>query len=250
MERSALLAREQLIAGQQLDEAQIAAKTARGELARTAASLDKSVIRAPFAGTVGLREVSVGAFVSPGTAITHITNTKAIKLVFSVPEGNIPDVAIGQTAYGVVGSCRYKFTGRVTVLDPMVDPVTRSIRVQASVANEEGELKPGMSARIRLELTKIPNALVIPEEAVIREGTMSRVFVVQGGKAVPRPIVVGEIRTGMVEIQSGLKPGDVVITTGHQKVRPGARVIPQPHESVKNPNLDLGKADAGVECWF
>jgi membrane fusion protein (multidrug efflux system) len=250
LERSEALARERLISEQQLDEAEVARETARGELARTRAAVDKTVVRAPFSGTVGLREVSLGAFVAPGTPITRITNTKALEIVFSVPERHVADLAVGQNVHGIVGSCNNRFSGKVTVVDPAVDPVTLSVRVQASILKEEGVLKPGMSARLRLEIAQQENAIVIPEEALIRAGTETRVFVVENQKAANRQVVPGDFRTGMVEIRSGLKPGDVVITRGHQRLRPGASVTPKEHEPVKNPNLALGKADASADCWF
>jgi membrane fusion protein (multidrug efflux system) len=252
LERSKALAAEQIVSKQMLDEARVARQMAHGEVSRSAALLDKTVIRAPFSGIVGIREVSLGAFIAPGSPITRITDVSALEIVFSVPERYVSQLEPGKRVHGVVGACEQRFTGELGVIDPFVDPVTRSIRVQAQIDNAEGRLRPGMSARVKLDLATIPQAIVIPQEALVRRGTQQQVFVVGAGDSVEaRDVQVGEIRTGSVEILSGLAPQERIVAAGHQRLRPKAKVRPKPYAPVQNPNLGLGRPDGGAgDCWF
>jgi membrane fusion protein (multidrug efflux system) len=251
LERSKALAAERLVSKQMLDDAHVARQMARGEVSRSAAILDKTVIRAPFSGIVGIREVSLGAFIAPGTPITRITNLTALELVFSVPERYVSRVEPGKHVSGVVGACEHRFEGELAVVDPFVDPVTRSIRAQARIENGEARLRPGMSARVRLEIESVPQAIVIPLEALVRRGTAQQVYVVAKGDVVDaRDVTVGEIRAGNAEILSGLAPHETIVAAGHQRLRSGAKVKPRPHTAVENPNLALGRPDGGADCWF
>jgi membrane fusion protein (multidrug efflux system) len=251
LERNRALAAEQLVSKQMLDEAHVARQMAGGEVARSSAMLDKTVIRAPFSGIVGIREVSLGAFIAPGTPITRITNVSSLEIVFSVPERYVSRVEAGKRVHGVIGACEHRFDGEVAVVDPYVDPVTRSIRVQARIENGESTLRPGMSARVRVEVERLPQALVIPLEALVRRGTAQQVWVVaRGDVAEPRDVTVGEIRSGQVEILSGLGSRETIVVAGHQRLRAGAKLKAKPYTAVQNPNLALGRPDGSPDCWF
>jgi membrane fusion protein (multidrug efflux system) len=123
--------------------------------------------------------------------------------------------------------------------------------MQAIVPNESGRLLPGMATTVQLEVEHISDALLIPQAAVIRQGTKRLVYTVDSdGYAQPHEITLGLFFATQVQIESGLQAGDVVVAAGHQKLRPGAKVAPQPYEPIDNPNLDLGVNGTAVPCEF
>jgi membrane fusion protein (multidrug efflux system) len=196
-------------------------------VASARSKLGDTVVRAPFAGRVGLRRVSVGSLVSPGTVITTLDDTSTIKLDFTVPETFIPAV---QPGLGIVGrSVAYPdrgFEGRVASVDTRVDPSTRSVTVRALLPNPDGLLKPGMFLTVRLSRGAV-DALMIPEESLVPEQGDVFVFVVKDGVAEKRQIRTGERRVGEVQVLDGLAAGDTIVTEGTQKLRPGAPVTVQ-----------------------
>ena len=230
---------------QALDNAQAAVRTTRGELDEAQTILRKMTLRAPFGGRLGLRRVSLGAYLEPGDAVVRITQTHPLHLVFSLPQHHVSALKNGQPIRGVAGQCTGRFTATVSVIDPFLNPATRSVTVQALVPNEAGSLLPGMAAALRLEVATVADAIAIPLEAVIRQGTKRLVYTLQDDNRVASQYVqLGQFSRQQVEILSGLKPGDTVIVAGHQKLRPGARVQPAPYEPVENTNLELGTSDA------
>ncbi len=230
---------------QALDDAQAAVRTTKGELDEAKTVLRKMAIRAPFTGRLGLRQVSLGTYLEPGDAVVRITQTHPLHLVFSLPQHHVPDLKNGQPIRGVAGNCTSRFTATVSVIDPFLNPETRSVTVQAIVPNEEGILLPGMAAALRLEVAQVSDAISIPLEAIIRQGTKRLVYTVQDDNLVTsQPVRLGQFALQQVEILSGLKPGDTVVVAGHQKLRPGARVQPAPYEPVENANLALGTSNA------
>lgn len=247
--RTQALSREKLIAEQAVDQAESDEEVAASEVHRYAASLQKTVITAPFTGVVGLRRVSLGAYVSPGTPITTLTSVDDLELVFPVPERYVAAVAVGQRVRGVVGACTHRFRGEVSVMEPAVDPATRTLFVLARV-EKQPELKPGMSAAVRVDVEQVEGALSIPQEALIRRGMKTFVYVVKNGEPKATDVQVGAFDPREVEILSGLQPGDVVVAAGHQRIRPGVTVRSKPWEPVDNPNLSLGARPGKVDCWF
>ncbi len=230
---------------QALDNAQAAVRTTKGELDEAQTVLRKMTIRAPFTGRLGLRQVSLGTYLEPGDAVVRITQTHPLHLVFSLPQHYVSDLKNGQPIRGVAGQCAGRFTATVSVIDPFLNPATRSVTVQAIVPNEAGSLLPGMAAALRLEVAAVSDAISIPLEAIIRQGTKQLVYTLQDDNRVASQYVqLGQFARQQVEILSGLKPGDTVIVAGHQKLRPGARVQPAPYEPVENTNLELGASSA------
>jgi membrane fusion protein (multidrug efflux system) len=208
----------------QLDQLQATLKANEARVAGAQSQLNDTIIRAPFAGRVGLRNVSVGSYVSPGTVITTLDDTSIIKLDFSVPE-----VFLSTLQEGLEVSARTsaypdtEFKGKVSSIDSRLDPVSRSIIVRARIDNKDGRLKPGMFMTVKLMRAESP-ALMLPEEALVPEGSKKFVFVVREGKAFRAEVETGRRRPGEVEIVSGLDSGDVVVTEGTQKIRDGAAV--------------------------
>lgn len=207
---------EQLRAEQEADQAAVNAAQSR---------LEKTIIRAPFSGRLGLRRVSVGSIVDTDTVITTLDDTSVIKLDFSVPEVFLANLQPGmQVAAHSAAWPGVDFNGEVAFIDTRVDPVSRTVTVRAVVPNDEERLRPGMFLTVSL-LKQDVEALTIPEEAVVPEGSKQYVFVVdEAGLAELREIQTGRRRPGELEVLSGLQAGEWVITEGTQKARDGQMV--------------------------
>jgi membrane fusion protein (multidrug efflux system) len=208
----------------QLDQIRATLSANEARVAGARSQLNDTIIRAPFAGRVGLRQVSLGGFVSPGTVITTLDDTSVIKLDFSVPEVFLSSLREGmEISAGTAAYPTEKFKGKVSSIDSRVDPVSRAVLVRARLDNPDGRLKPGMFMTVRLMRTEAP-ALLIPEQALVPEGERKFVFLVRDGKAVKTEVVTGRRRPGEVEVTKGIADGDVVISEGIQKVRDGSPV--------------------------
>jgi len=216
------------------DEAYAAWQLAEAELQLAEAQLAKTVLRAPFHGKLGLRMVSPGSYLPPGTEVTTIDDIDPLKVEFRVPEARAGELQIGNHVEVSVDAVPDKnFPGKVYALTPHVDINGRSITLRARVENPEGALLPGMFARVRMTLGESPDAIYIPEEAIIPSIDALMVFKVVEGKVEAAQVTTGERRKGEVEILSGLVAGDTVITAGHLKVRPGMPVMVMPTAAPK-----------------
>jgi membrane fusion protein (multidrug efflux system) len=215
------------------DEAEAKLRVDHAKVEQARAMLEKTQIVAPFAGTVGLRSVSIGAYVQPGQDIVNLEAIAPIKVEFRVPELFLPVVREG---LGVVISADaypgQAFRGTVYAIDPAIDQNGRSLLVRARIQNSDGALRPGQFVRLVLKVDEVANALTIPEEALVPRGEQLLVFKVVDGKAQPVPVKAGKRLKGMVEITEGLAAGDMVVTAGHMKLRPGAPV------NVVNPKAE------------
>jgi len=202
--------------------ARVAASEARvdGALARLA---DRE-IRAPFAGVLGRRAVSLGAQVSPGSVITTLDDVDPIKLEFSIPESFLTALRVGaevtarSAAYGDA-----PFVGEVTFLSPRVDPVTRAVAVRAAIANEDRRLRPGMLLTVDL-VRDARESLMVLESALVPRGSTQQVYRVRDGVADTVPVTLGVRRPGIVELTGGVAEGDLLVIEGAARLRPGAPV--------------------------
>ncbi len=222
--RSRELLQTKALSQSQMDQIEATMQANQARVAAAQSRLDDTVIRAPFAGRVGLRHVSLGGFVSPGVVVTTLDDTSIIKLDFSVPETFLAAVKEGMEVKAV--SVAYPtdiFSGQVASIDTRVDPVSRSVMVRALIKNADRRLKPGMF--LTLKLTHDNEAtLVLPEQTLVPEDNRQFVFAVRDGKAHKIPIEVGRRRPGEVEVLHGLRAGDIVVLEGTQKLRDGAPV--------------------------
>ena len=216
--RAEQLIDQQLIARSDYDtlRAQQAVDAARVASARTA--LSKMTLRAPFAGQVGLREVSVGDYVSAGQDLVTLVRIDPIEVDFSVPETELQRLRPGQRLQLQVDAFPGEtFGGEVVAIDPVIDVDSRSVQVRARIANPDGRLRPGQFARLQLQARNQDTALLIPEQALMQQGEERFVYTVVDGKASRVVVQTGARVPGMVEVTSGLQAGDVVITAGHGK---------------------------------
>jgi membrane fusion protein (multidrug efflux system) len=225
--RARELASKQLIARADLDKAsaEFGVDQARATSART--RLDKTRIRAPFAGVVGLRQISVGDYVKAGDALVDLVRMDPIEVDLKAPEVVLSTLATGQKINLLVDAFPSRtFTGEIVAIAPTVDLGGRSVLLRARLANSDGVLRPGMSARVQIELGMNPNALLIPEQAIWPNGDQKMVYVVRDGKAKLLPVTLGARQPGTVEVVSGLNAGDEVIVSGQLKLFDGAPVAP------------------------
>jgi membrane fusion protein (multidrug efflux system) len=222
--RSRELYTTKVLSDAQIEQIEAAFRSNEARVASARSRLSDTVIRAPFAGRVGLRRVSVGSLVSPGAVITTLDDTSSIKLDFTIPETYVaavtPGLEINAQSPAFQGQV---FKGKVASVDSRVDPNTRSVMVRAIVPNAEGRLKPGMFLTVHLTRSE-SDVLLIPEEALVPEQGDVFVFVVKDGKAEKRRVHIGQRRVGAVQIIDGLATGEMVVTEGTQKVRDGAAV--------------------------
>ena len=225
--RSRELYTTKVLSDAQLEQIEASLKANEARVAVARSRLNDTLVRAPFAGRVGLRRVSVGSLISPGTVITTLDDTSTIKLDFTVPETFLSAVTPGLKILArSVAYPEKAFEGAVTSVDSRVDPSTRSVTVRAQVPNPSGLLKPGMFLTVRLSRGEV-DALLVPEQALVPEQGDVYVFVVQDGTVAKRQIRLGQRRVGDVQVLEGLAAGEQVVTEGTQKLRDGAAIVLQ-----------------------
>lgn len=225
-ERAKQLYQEKLISQQAYDEIETKLKESEASLALAKARLDKATIRASFGGRLGLRQVSLGDYVQPGQTIVNLEDLSSLKVDFRIPEIYLGRVKAGQKVDVQVDAFSDRtFTGKIYAIDPRIEEATRTILMRARIPNPEGQLRPGMFARVSIVLGERPNAILIPEQAVVPMGQDNFVFRVVDGKAALTKIKIGLRRVGEVEILEGLTPKDTVVTAGQMKIRDGAPIM-------------------------
>jgi membrane fusion protein (multidrug efflux system) len=211
-------ARDQALANMRVDEARVAVAEAQ---------LDKTVIRAPFKGIVGLKKVSPGDYVNAGQDIVNLEQIDVLKVDFSVPELQLPALALGQTVNITVDALPGRsFAGKVYAIDPLIEAKGRSIAIRAHIDNADHVLRPGLFTRISVVTARIDGALVVPEEAIVPVGQESFVYRVVDGKAAMTKVEIGVRRPGEVQVIQGLAAGETVVVAGQIKLRDGVPVNP------------------------
>lgn len=214
-----------------LDEALNDMRSAEADVAAAQADLDKANIRAPFTGIIGLRQVSLGQYLKAGAPIATLADVDHLRIDFRVSEVFLTKIAkdqeVGVMLDAIPGE---SFKGVITAIDPVVDVAGRAISVRAVLPNESGKLRPGLFGRVSI-VTLVRKSVVIPESAIVPQQTGGKaVFAVISGEKGPhvelRPVEIGERLSGHVEILSGVKAGDTVVTAGQIKIREGAPVEP------------------------
>lgn len=217
-----------------LKAAQAAVKSAQAELAAIRARLAKRQVLAPFSGRLGIRDVSAGRLIEPGDPIVTLDDISLIKLDFQVPERSLSQLKVGQEITSSTEAYPGRvFFGVVRSIDSRVDPVTRAVTVRATIDNPDEALKPGMFLLVELGVATRHSAVLIPEEAVVSNGTARYVFVVQEGAVRQSPVSLGQRLPGEVEVLEGVSAGEQVIVGGVQKVRDGAKVAVRQTDSTE-----------------
>jgi membrane fusion protein (multidrug efflux system) len=232
-ERMQQLGSKQLVAATQLDVARANRDAARARLEAQKATVGDRVIVAPFAGVLGLRQVSPGSLVTPGTVVTTLDDVSKILLDFSVPERSLGALGVGNTVRATSDAFPNEtFEGRITSVGSRVDASTRALAARAEFDNPQRRLRPGMLLNVKLEQSS-REALQVPELALDQLGEQAFVYRVDGDKVEHVPVKIGARRPGWVEILDGAKAGDRVVVEGLVKLKDGAKIV------------DAGTAGAG-----
>lgn len=236
LDRIADLAKSNNVSQARVDEQMALVKKAEANVAAARARVSDFRIWAPFSGVLGTRKVSLGALVNPGTVITTLDDISVVKLDFAVPESFLsslrPGLDIEATSQTYPGEV---FVGKVSSVDSRVDPVTRSLAIRAIISNDDARLRPGMLMIVEL-IKDRRESLIIPEQALMPDGTKQFVYVVNGENVAERKeIIIGTRRPGFVEVTGGLAEGDLIVTEGTMQLRPGANVrVLTPGDAANN----------------
>lgn len=222
------LAKESATSQSLVDEqrAKVQVSLAQIEVAKT--QIKQLSIRAPFAGVLGLRQVSLGSYLTPGTVITTLDDINIIKVAFEIPEKHLPDLKIAQKVSVTTDAYQaQQFVGKLTSIDYRVNPITRSIQLRAEIENTDYKLRPGMLLNIKITKS-VSNALLLPESTVIPQQDKQFVFRIKPDNTVEKiSVVTGRRQPGIVEIVSGLSEGDRIVTEGTLRLTQGSTVTIQ-----------------------
>ncbi len=249
-QRTRDLFEKKFISRQALDNTDAALKVQEALVALAKAKLDKMNIRAPFAGVVGIRNVSVGDYVKEGQELINLEDISRLKIDFRMPETYLGQLTPGQkleiSSDALPGQ---RFEAVLEALNPLLDAGGRAISCRALLAHAGAKLRPGMFVRVRLILERRNKALLIPEQALVPDSQAPYVFRVIDGKAVRSPVKTGLRRNAQVEIVEGLQDGEQVVTAGQLKLRDGAPVrvlgetTPAPPAPAEKPANAAAAAD-------
>lgn len=247
-ERQQALVRRHISSEETLDEARAELQRLRAEIDAQEEAIDQKIIEAPFSGRLGIRQVSLGHYVQPGQPLVTLQNLDTLYANFTLPEQAYPRVEEGQTITIHVASYpERRFAGKVTAINPKIDPSTRNFTVQGTLQNSDGLLRPGMFAEVTMQLGERREVVALPSSAIIYNPYGDAVFVLQPAPdsergetksssgedtastqvfvANRRFVKTGDTRSDKVEIREGVKPGDLVVTAGQIKLQDNARVV-------------------------
>lgn len=198
---------------------------ARAAIQQLDARIAQKIVRAPFAGQVGIRRVNLGQYLNAGDPVATLTSLDRLYVNFNVPQQDLSQLRVGGTVSvrsdAVPGRA---FEARINAVEPVVAGDTRNISVQAEMPNPGGQLRPGLYVTVGVTQQARDGAILLPSTAVQTSATGDSVFVVRGGKAAVLPVTLGSEVGERTIIERGLKPGDIVVTTGQLRLQPGAEV--------------------------
>jgi membrane fusion protein (multidrug efflux system) len=211
------------VSQQEYDLSVLQTQTFRADIELLRVNLAKTELRAPYDGVLGLRRISPGAYVTPATPITTLRSASALKLDFSVPEKYSQQLRIGQSLEFTVEGNSSPYRATVQATEQRINEGTRDLQVRATVNDSRG-LLPGAFAEVSLALGNKPQALMIPNQAIIPQARDKKVILSKGGKAKFVTVKTGVRQAGLIEITEGVQPGDTVCTTGMLFLRPDALI--------------------------
>lgn len=222
--RARLLLEKQAISQEEYDIASAEFQSASAESELISAQLSKTTVRAPFSGTIGLRSISKGTYVTPATAIAKLVNTNELKITFSIPEKYASRVRVGSLLTFTTSDSKEEHTATVYAIEPEVEIATRTLKLRARAKNPEGKLYPGTYANVILPLETIDDALLVPTEALIPVQNGKKIFIAQNGMAREVDVEIGARTGSSVRVISGLHAGDTILTYGVMALKNGTPV--------------------------
>ncbi|HLF19952.1 MAG TPA: efflux RND transporter periplasmic adaptor subunit [Bacteroidota bacterium] len=224
-ERQRELLKGNLISQQDYDVALNELNTVKAGVKLVKAQIEKTEIHAPFDGTIGLKYISEGSFISTTTRIASLQDVNPIKVDFSIPEKYAGHVQKGaRIRFHAQGSGK-AYEGLVYAVEPRIEQSTRTLLLRASSPNPTGELLPGSFAEVVLVLKSIPDALTIPAQALIPELSGQKVYIYKNGRVVSQKVETGIRTTRTIQVTRGIAPGDTVVTSGILQIRQGSAVV-------------------------
>lgn len=194
------------------------------EMAMLQAQIDKTEIRAPFSGSIGLKYVSEGAYITPSTVIASLQSIKPAKIDFSVPEQYSPLIQTGQKLMFTVASVPDQLEASIYAIEPRIDQVNRTLKIRATYPNADEKLRPGAFANVKLILPEADRVIEIPAKALIPALKGANVLLSKSGKVVERNVTLGQRFENTIQIVEGLSVGDTIITSGLLQLKPGMPV--------------------------
>ena len=242
--RTRELAKEGAYTKVQLDTDEANLKTVSADVGALKAQIERKMVRAPFAGKLGIRAVNLGQYVTPGTPVAVLESEDAVFVDFTIPQQDLARVPVGSPVrISLPGTDPPKtLAGKIAAVDPNVDAVTRSVKLRTSVQDEQDQLRPGMFVNVSVELPERTSVISIPATAVLRAPYGDSVFVIEprkddkgrpvnGPDGKPAKVVrqqfvrVGQARGDFLAIEEGVKAGQEIVTQGAFKLRNGAPVM-------------------------
>src|SRR5690606_12433308 len=199
-------------------------QSTRAESQLTAAQLSKTTVRAPFSGTIGLRAISMGTYVTPATPIAKLINTNQLQITFSIPEKYTAEMKVRNSLFFTTSNYKERYTAKIYAIEPEVELATRTLKMRAIAENPEGKLYPGTFANVLLPLEVVDDALLVPSESLIPIQNGKKIFVFENGKAKEVVVETGARTDSLVRVISGLFPGDTILTYGVMALKNGTPV--------------------------
>jgi membrane fusion protein (multidrug efflux system) len=222
--RQERLLRSESTTQEAFDEARIRLETMKADLALIDARIEKTEIRAPFDGLIGLRQVSIGTYLEPTTVVTSIQSIDPLKMDVAIPERFLPRVRVGMELKFRIEGFDREFAGIIKALDPRINDATRTLTARATIDNSDRMLLPGGFASVELALNLLEDAIMVPSTAILPDLERTTVFLVEDGKAVTREIKTGIRTRNSIQVTEGLEHGETLIIAGLQRLRNGIAV--------------------------
>jgi membrane fusion protein (multidrug efflux system) len=223
--RAKLLLQKEAISQEEYDVARADHQSAKAQSQLILAQIEKTTVRAPFSGKIGLRSISPGTYVTPALLIAKLVNIGQLKITFSIPEKYASQVKKnGTITFKVTGSDR-TYTAKIYAIEPEVEIATRTLKVRALADNKDGKLLPGTFADVQLPLDIIKDAVVIPTEAIIPVQDGKKVFIANKGMAKEIMVETATRTDASILVLSGLKAGDTVLTSGVMSLKDEAPIV-------------------------
>lgn len=218
--RAKLLLEKEAISQEEYDIASAEYRSLQSQTQLIQAQIAKTSIKAPFSGKIGLRNISPGTYLTPTTIVTNLVNLNPLKITFSIPEKYSSEIKTNTEIIFTVSGSTQNFKAVIYAIEPSVDINTRTLLVRAKAENNEGKLFPGTYANVKLPLSEIENAILIPTEAIIPIQNGKKVFISEKGKA-KEILVETDTRTEKsILILNSLKAGDTLLTSGIMGLKP------------------------------
>ena len=212
------------ISQQDYDLSVLNVSTIKADMQVLQAAIDKTVIKAPFDGKLGFKNISIGAFITPTTIITTIRQDTKLKLEFSIPERYTPKVKTGNVITFTTESTGKKYHAKIYATESGITEENRSLKVHALVENVDNNITAGSFAKVMFDMGDNDKAVMVPTQAIIPQARDKKVIVYNGGLADFKTVITGTRDSAKIEILSGLSIGDTVITTGLLSIKPGNKI--------------------------